>query len=124
MRRESRFDPEGLRRRQGAPGAMGSGSFSELGQGMSMHSRPIGVQLYDNPMPSDAMDKISIHSGVTGRSGLTSPISAFAQGEAEMARDRSSSIKFAQVDDVHRCELSYINRVDPRLINELLDRRA
>ncbi|SGY13614.1 BQ5605_C010g05914 [Microbotryum silenes-dioicae] len=85
MRREPGFDPNEVRRRHGAPGAMGSGPQ----QSVPMRS----YQLYDAPMPSDALDKISLHSG-----GQPSPSAPFAQTE----RDRSPSITFSPADNVHR----------------------
>ncbi|SCV69854.1 BQ2448_1248 [Microbotryum intermedium] len=84
-RREAGFDPNEVRRRHGAPGAMGSGPQ----QSVPMRS----YQLYDAPMPSDALDKISLHSG-----GLPSPSAPYAQTE----RDRSPSITFSPADNVHR----------------------
>ncbi|KAK4048239.1 hypothetical protein OIV83_004944 [Microbotryomycetes sp. JL201] len=81
QRRDSGFRPV----RNGAPGAMGSGP-SELGMDVIR-----GVQLYDNPMPYDAAEKISHHSG-----SIKSP------REPDFTRPRSSSIAFAPSDSVHR----------------------
>ncbi|KAM0789325.1 hypothetical protein ACM66B_000161 [Microbotryomycetes sp. NB124-2] len=92
QRRDSGFRPV----RHGAPGAMGSGP-SEMGMDVLR-----GVQLYDNPMPYDAAEKISQHSG-----SIKSPV-----GDGpDFTRPRSSSIAFAPSDSVHR----YPN--DPRGIS-------
>ncbi|GAA5867009.1 hypothetical protein JCM8547_008407 [Rhodosporidiobolus lusitaniae] len=88
----SGFGPEamGVRRRgrNGAPGAGGSGP-SELEMGMRSGSVP-RFQLYDQPMPADASDKISLHSN------LASPSPSFN------GRQRSSTIKFSEVDNLHQ----------------------
>ncbi|KAK4057234.1 hypothetical protein OIO90_001729 [Microbotryomycetes sp. JL221] len=84
-RRESGFRPIG---RKGAPGAMGSGP-SEVGMDVLRN----GVQLYDNPMPYDAEEKISQYSG-----SLKSP----AGNGPDFTRPRSSSIAFAPSDAIHR----------------------
>lgn len=99
MRREARFDPsEVARRKNGAPGAAGSGPSE-----MAMNTLR-GVQLYDNPMPIDSADKISLHS------------SRFASGD-DSQRPRSASIQFAPSDAVHMCtcdEPEPTSRADPR----------
>ncbi|GAA5836674.1 hypothetical protein JCM11251_002693 [Rhodosporidiobolus azoricus] len=86
------FDPNEMnmrrRGRNGAPGALGSGP-SEMEMGMRNDQGGVRrYQLYDEPMPADASDKISLHSS------LASP--------SFPARERSSAIKFAGTDNVHR----------------------
>ncbi|GAA6059478.1 hypothetical protein JCM10212_002221 [Sporobolomyces blumeae] len=71
--------------RNGAPGAAGSGPHEMGMQQLTRH------QLYDEPMPIDASDKISLHSGLAS----PSPQASFDQ------RGRSSTLKFAEEDQVH-----------------------
>ncbi|GAA6023085.1 hypothetical protein JCM11491_002328 [Sporobolomyces phaffii] len=91
-RADSGFDPnEAIRRRNGAgtrngaPGALGSGP-QEMGMGMTQLTRH---QLYDEPMPYDANDKISLHSGQPSPGLVPNP-------------PRSSTLKFAEEDRVHQ----------------------
>jgi hypothetical protein len=92
-RADSGFDPsEVVRRRNGggvrngAPGALGSGPQE---MGMTSLARH---QLYDEPMPYDANDKISLHSGGQPSPGLLpNP-------------PRSATLKFAEEDRIHQCE--------------------
>ncbi|GAA5891789.1 hypothetical protein JCM6882_006208 [Rhodosporidiobolus microsporus] len=90
------FDPNetNMRRRgrNGAPGAAGSGP-SEMEMGMRSDQGGVRrYQLYDEPMPVDASDKISLHSS------LASP--------SFPGRERSSTIKFAETDNVHRYDVA------------------
>ncbi|GAA5889355.1 hypothetical protein JCM5296_006338 [Sporobolomyces johnsonii] len=84
---ESGFDPREVMRRRGrngAPGAAGSGPSA-----MEMGMQPVvRHQLYDEPMPYDAADKISLHSS------LASP--------TFNPHKRSSTLKFADQDQVHK----------------------
>ncbi|GAA5933033.1 hypothetical protein JCM1841_003222 [Sporobolomyces salmonicolor] len=84
---ESAFDPREVTRRRGrngAPGAAGSGPSA-----MEMGMQPVvRHQLYDEPMPYDAADKISLHSS------LASP--------TFNPHKRSSTLKFADQDQVHK----------------------
>ncbi|CEQ41386.1 SPOSA6832_03079 [Sporobolomyces salmonicolor] len=112
---ESAFDPREVTRRRGrngAPGAAGSGPSA-----MEMGMQPVvRHQLYDEPMPYvrfpslltvahsrsndshslryDAADKISLHSS------LASP--------TFNPHKRSSTLKFADQDQVHKCELTIL----------------
>ncbi|GAA5897880.1 uncharacterized protein JCM6883_000850 [Sporobolomyces salmoneus] len=89
-RADSGFDPNDVVRRRnvagtrnGAPGALGSGPQE---MGMTQLTRH---QLYDEPMPYDANDKISLHSGGQPSPGLLpNP-------------PRSATLKFAEEDRVH-----------------------
>ncbi|BGP16982.1 hypothetical protein JCM10213_007428 [Rhodosporidiobolus nylandii] len=86
-------EPDGdmrYRGRMGAPGAGGSGPGElEMGRrGGGGGEGPRRYQLYDEPMPLDASDKISLHSS------LASPRLAAPQ--------RSSTIKSAESDNIHR----------------------
>ncbi|GAA5873020.1 hypothetical protein JCM16303_006916 [Sporobolomyces ruberrimus] len=88
-RADSGFDPNDVMRRRngagvrnGAPGALGSGP-QEMGMTtLTKH------QLYDEPMPYDAQDKISLHSGQPSPGLLPNP-------------PRSATLKFAPEDRVH-----------------------
>lgn len=94
-RADSGFDPNEIVRRRhaassggrnGAPGALGSGPHE---MGMTQLTRH---QLYDEPMPYDANDKISLHSGGQPSPGLLpNP-------------PRSATLKFADEDRIHHCE--------------------
>ncbi|GAA5974999.1 hypothetical protein JCM5350_004537 [Sporobolomyces pararoseus] len=89
-RADSGFDPNDVVRRRngagvrnGAPGALGSGPQE---MGMTQLTRH---QLYDEPMPYDANDKISLHSGGQPSPGLLpNP-------------PRSATLKFAEEDRIH-----------------------
>ncbi|GAA5934991.1 uncharacterized protein JCM15063_003122 [Sporobolomyces koalae] len=89
-RADSGFDPNEVMRRRntgqgvrnGAPGALGSGPQE---MGMNLLTRH---QLYDEPMPYDANDKISLHSGIPSP-GLPNP-------------PRSATLKFAEEDRIHQ----------------------
>ncbi|KAK4700914.1 magnesium transporter, partial [Phenoliferia sp. Uapishka_3] len=93
MRREGAFDPsEVVRRRQ----ARGGGDDGESGLGMGV----VRHQLYDNPMPMDASDKISMYSG---NSGFISPRPQFSTSSdlESPSRDRAMSLTFAPQDNLH-----------------------
>ncbi|KAI5474543.1 tubulin beta-1 chain [Pseudohyphozyma bogoriensis] len=83
MRREGPFDPSEIVRRRAH--RMEQGNEQGLGLDVVRH------QLYDNPMPSDYADKISMHSG-----GLTSPNASIN------TRDRSTTITFSPTETTHR----------------------
>lgn len=92
LRRDPGLDVENARRRHGPPVPM-----TTVGtEGLVRH------QLYDNPMPSDALDKVSMHSG-SDRQMVTSPgrISPGLMPWEPEARPRSSTITFAPADTVH-----------------------
>lgn len=80
------FDPSEAIRRRGAPGAYGSGP-RETEMGMQQLTRH---QLYDEPMPLDAADKLSFHSGQPSPGLIPNP-------------PRSATLKFADEDRVHQC---------------------
>lgn len=84
---------EPRRQRMGHPGAMGSGVSERGGSALGMH--PLARhQLYDAPMPYDAEDKVSMHSG--GRS----PAPTSPTGEGGGAR-HFSALKFSSHDTTH-----------------------
>ncbi|KAM0748503.1 DUF803-domain-containing protein [Meredithblackwellia eburnea MCA 4105] len=88
------FDPaDTVRRRAGSGVSQASGATGAT-YGMNNLVRH---QLYDAPMPSDAADKISMHS-----SNLASPRPNFAAEDQFSDRQRSSSISFAAQDTLHR----------------------
>lgn len=87
MRREGGFDPSDVLRRRSA-----ASSVADSGD----HPMIVRHQLYDNPMPYDAADKISAHSPT-----LAAPRAPFATTTTGMGRERSASIKFAQEDTLH-----------------------
>lgn len=88
------FDPSEAIRRRGAPGAYGSGP-RETEMGMQQLTRH---QLYDEPMPLDAADKLSFHSGQPSPGLAPNP-------------PRSATLKFAEEDRVHQCEFSLVTVV-------------
>lgn len=102
MRREAGFDVHDIARRRRRTqdsfyGVGGAGEGSE--HGMAELSR--GVQLYDNPMPLDASDKVSLYS-VGPNSPLPSSIGGGTRrgSENENATGRKSrAISFATTQD-------------------------
>ncbi|GAA5924276.1 hypothetical protein JCM3775_005644 [Rhodotorula graminis] len=78
--------------RTGAPGAAGSGPSENIPR-YQLYDAP--AQIHEEPLPIDAADKISLHSGLASP-GLPSPVPSLD------GRPRASSaVKFAQNDNLH-----------------------
>lgn len=95
MHRESAFNVNEVARRRRNTETTEGGGVDEMG----MHTM-VRTQLYDNPMPRDAADKVSLYSNPTSPNPLTSR----AGSEAEASHGfggprRTRAISFAQGDD-------------------------
>lgn len=108
MRQEASFDPDSVARRRGRHANGESVDTSTADYGM----QPVRTQLYDNPMPADASDKISLysnHASPLPRDGNS------RRGSGTAGRERAISFAAQQGDRSHDHQMAgryYPNSAD------------